>query len=284
MRIAKIESDNIIQTPKAPLRNQSIVNFYGSEEQIGVEATVNLVPQYSVVSSPESNSFFQYYDSVSIPYSPEEIDVDDSNLRDEAGIELTVVPGTADEEHYSFSDWNGLESSLTGQLKDLFSHLIDEEKKVFTEDLYQMALDAEEADSWEVHELLHRMAGGREQHQNMEDVYQMAQDYNSKDHSFKQFEDWTKQLDESVYQTLVKNTRPGGVNEFEERGAFSDWKQQLSKKEDYSGEKIMQGSRQVDLMEQQAETQNDPSLKIVEGILVPADDELVQQYLRGFSR
>jgi len=253
VRLSKIESDYLLQTPTVPVRNQSYIEIYSEEDGISMRPVARLEPEYPAVETPVTETFHERYPKISLPIH----ELDSSKLLSLSGrdvpenLSARLAPGTQKETQKRYLDWEDLTNSINSEeLGNVFSNIIDNEIRIYEDELYSVASS--------VNESLDR----------------------------EPFSDWISERPNFVYQTLVRNCRPGGINEFEVGGAFYDQITELENTSNLEGGRIIKGSQQIGIVESQERQDKSVKygLKSVEGIIVPEENETLEEFLESFSR
>lgn len=249
MRISKIESDYMLQTPTTPIHNRSYVEIYNEDDGVSIRPIARLDPEYPIVESSISEGIHERFPRIDLPV--ENIDSQEflyPKDRDHGDLSVIVAPGTRYEEEHNYLDWEDLTGSIKPrELKDVFSNIVQNEVRVYEDDLYEMA--STEIDSLEQ----------------------------------ESFSDWLSEKPSFVYQSLVRNCRPGGLNEFEVNGAFHRQVDEAEFSQNLEGGLIMEGSRQIGVVENQTEDVK-YGLKSIDGVIVPEQNETVESFLERFSQ
>jgi|GEM_PF-627645 hypothetical protein len=249
MRLSKIESDYILQTPKVPVTNRSCVEIYNEDEGVSIRPIVRLEPEYPIVRNPRSETIHERFSKIDLPIES----LDAENLlypcEDYDGdLSVTVSPGTENESRESYLDWEGFVDSVRPrELKEVFSNILDNEIRVYENELYSDAL---------------------EHHNGLE-----------KD----SFSDWLSEKPTFIYEELVRKSRPGGSSEFEPNGAFYDQINNLETNHNVEGGRLMKGYRQIGVVENQIDDIG-YGLKSVDGVIVPEENDTVESFLEDFRR
>lgn len=253
MRTSKIESDYILQTPTIPVNNQSYVEIYSEDDSVSMRLVAILEPEYPVVETPATETFDERYPKVELPIDKLDSQTMLSHSKKDGTENLSarLAPGTQKEVQNNYLDWEDLTNSINSEaLQDVFSNIISNEVRTYEEELYDVASP--------VNESLDR----------------------------KTFSNRVSETPSFVYQTLVRNCRPGGINEFENGGAFHEQITGLENTLNLDGGRIIKGSRQIGTVDPQ-ESQNKAikyGLKSVDGVIVPEENETLEEFLEDFSR
>lgn len=249
MRLVKIESDHILQTPTAPIKNNSNVEIYDDNGAVSVRSINRLEPEYPIIQASELDKLHERYSPIEISIDNLEANNIFSETEENGGdLSAYVLPGTEDEARYSFSDWDDLVHSInSSDLRDFFSAIHNNQDRVFEDEIYEMA---------------------------------SSQDYSLNEEVF---HNWLSEKPDRVYQTLVRNCRPGGTNEFEENGAFYDQLANLDNHRSLDGGVVMKGTEKIGEIDQEVE-ENQYDVKMIEGLVVPKDNQTIEQFLEGFKR
>lgn len=250
MRLSKIESDNIVQTPKTPVKNRSYVEIYNEDEGVSIRPIVRLEPDYPIVGNSPSDTLHERFPKIDLPID----DLDGRDLLYPSGMErngnlsVRVAPGTRNETNHTYLDWEDFTASVKPEeLREVFSNVLDNEIRVYEGDLYKEALQ-------------HNDSLERES-----------------------FSEWISEKPSFIYERLVRNCRPGGLNEFEPTGAFYEQMSNIQYTPSLDGGRIMKGNRQIGTVEDQLES-TEYGLKSVDGIIVPEDNETIESFLEDFRR
>lgn len=246
MRTAKIQLKNQRQTPTVPLENNSYLEIYTKDDGTYLRPVIELEPKQKDGKTPIQQKFYTRYSKRKISDKQETIKLT-NQIRSKPKtdeIELELMPGTRKEEKYNFRDFKQLKSSIASpMLNNYFKKLCNSEKRTFTDDIYEMA---------------------KQHHEHI---------------TKKPFSNWLREMPDLVYQTLTDNIGKE-VNEFAENGAFYDQIQQIKEEINLEGGTVMRGDEEIRTVN--SEPNEKINYKLVDGILVPDEDQNLEEYLGGF--
>jgi len=144
MRLSKIESDYILQTPKVPVTNRSCVEIYNEDEGVSIRPIVRLEPEYPIVRNPRSETIHERFSKIDLPIES----LDAENLlypcEDYDGdLSVTVSPGVQEQKmNPEKVIWTGkvlsIQFDLESSKKSFLTYLIT--KSEFTKMSYTQML------------------------------------------------------------------------------------------------------------------------------------------------